>query len=431
MAQSIVGSVPTPKREERAMEPAYKHTIVESSYTPHTSLLSFVPGEPTLVEYYRGSYGRDEEQHAFEPHSPQTYASYKRINHLILKLNQGNSFTYDNVRAEVNDVISGYVLFDLTPNKGDLFIKDIGDGRAGLWTLVEQPEIFTVAADKCYGFEARLTAVVTQEIFDNLNSKVIEELYYQKDIAVAGGNAVLSKSDHDLNKKLYQSQIAIIEDLLANHYYWDEDTIAVPNEEGDLLYDYYLAKFLSYVIPSEFYGQRKRIALISINYWVNQRTMQEPFTVWDMFYRNDFDNGERYKHQFYTHPRNSLINTRTYGGIFYSKFDRAITIHEKPAHRDAYKMAGALFPVGPAPTYSNNPGTPYKYYFTDEFYTGKGGNENEAFIFKMFVDNVVGKKELLDYIQKYWTMSEIDKLYMGGIYLLAIRKALVTSSAYV
>ncbi|QDH47060.1 virion structural protein [Aeromonas phage D3] len=431
MAQTIIGATPAPKREERAMDPAYKHSLVESSYTPHTSMLSFVSGEPTLTEYYRGSYAQDEEQHSFEPQSIQTYASYKRINHLIMKLNVGENFMFDQVTGQSSVTITGYVLFDLTPNKGDLFIKDVGDGRAGLFTLVEQPEIYTVTADKCYGIEARMIGFVTQAIMDNLNSKVIEELWYQKDMAVAGGNAILSTMDHDLNKELYSAQIAIVEDVLANHYYWDEDTIAIPNDEEDLLYDPYLAKFLSYVIPTSLMGQRKKICLLSVNYWVDNRKMQEPLTIWDMFYRNDFSNPARFKQDFFVHPRNSLLNARTYGSVFFSKFDRAIVIHEKAARRDAYKMNGAMFAIGPSPTYSTTPGEPYSYYFSDEFYEGKSTNDNEKFVWDMFKDKTVDKKKLLEVLKGFWSMDEKDKLYMSGIYLLAIRMALVKSSAYV
>ncbi|QMV29161.1 hypothetical protein AP1_0463 [Aeromonas phage AP1] len=86
------------------------------------------------------------------------------INHLIMKLNVGENFMFDQVTGQSSVTITGYVLFDLTPNKGDLFIKDVGDGRAGLFTLVEQPEIYTVTADKCYGIEARMIGFVTQAI---------------------------------------------------------------------------------------------------------------------------------------------------------------------------------------------------------------------------------------------------------------------------
>jgi hypothetical protein len=55
MAQTVIGQVAEPVQEERAMDKVYRHSIVESHYTPHTSLLSFVSGSPTLVEWYRGS----------------------------------------------------------------------------------------------------------------------------------------------------------------------------------------------------------------------------------------------------------------------------------------------------------------------------------------------------------------------------------------
>lgn len=429
MAQTIIGSTPEPKREEHAMEPAYRHSLVESQYTPHTSLLSFVTGKPTLVEWYRGSYGADEDQQAFEPQSIETYSSYKRINNLIVKLTGDPNYTFDNVKAQSSQTLTGFVLFDLVPNIGDLLIRDIGDGRAGLFKLIEQPEIFTVAADKCYGFEAKLMAIVTESIMDNLNRKVIEELYYQKDIAVAGGNAVLTRTDKDLNKSLYQFQQAIVDDILANHYFADEDTIVIPNDEQDWLYDPYLAKFLSYVIPTSLMGIRKRICLLDVNYHVDNRRMQEPITIWDMFYKGEFNHPQRFKQAYFVHPKEAMLNTRMYNNVFYSKMDRVIVIHEQAANQNAYRYTGGVVPIGPHYSWPTEPGKPYTYYFTEEFYSG-GGNDREKFVWDMWVNKTVDKKKLTEVLEGYWNLSAVDKLYMGGIYLLAIRSALVTSSAY-
>lgn len=429
MAQTIVGETPVPKREERAMEPAYRHSLVESQYVPHTSLLSFVSGEPTLVEWYRGSYAEDEAQQAFEPDSLETYSSYKRINHLIVKLNGKPAYTFDNIKAESNDTINGFVLFDLVPNIGDLLIKDIGDGRAGLYKLTEQPEIFTTAADKCYGFEARLVAIVTQSIMDNLNSKVIEELHYQKDMAVAGGNAILTREDRDLNRELYQLQQGIVDEILGRHYFSDEDTIIVPNDEKDWLYDPYLAKFLSYVIPTQLMGMRPRICLLNVNYYVDSREQQEPITIWDMFYKGDFKHPKRYKQEFYVHPRESLLNTRMYNNVFYSKMDRVIVIHQDPAKTQTYRYTGGVVPVGPIYNWPKEPGKPYPYFFSDEFYNG-GGTDLEKFVWEMWVEKTIDKKKLVSILDKYWDLTDVEKLYMGGIYLLAIRTALINSSNY-
>lgn len=432
MAQTIIGGVKPPAPEPIALPKEYRHPLVESRYVPHTSLLSFVPGSPTLVEYYRGYYGADEEQHSFQPESIETYQSYTRIRNLILKVDNGQgNYNFVPDSGQSTHQLTGYVLFDLTPNKGDVFIKDIGDGQAGLYVITEQPEIKTINADKVYYFEAMLETVVDAAIAANLNSKVVKELYYSKESAVSGGNAVLSKSDWDNNLELERLRFAIMDDLLANCYFSDEDTIIVPNSDGDRLYDPYLAKFLSYVIPSSEIAPRNKIQLLNVNYYVDNRSMKEPVTIWDMFYRNDFKHPERYKHTFWVHNRASLINTRFYGNVFYSKMDRVITIHEEGAMRNPYLYSGALVP-SPIPSVPANTaadGVQWDYFFGEDFYTG-GGTELQQFIWKMFRDRTVDKQGVLDEASKYWGLSDVEKLYMGGIYIAAIKVALRNSSDY-
>lgn len=431
MGQTIIGSTKPPVKEETILPKEYKHTLIESRYIPHTSMLSNVPGTPTRTWWYRGSYGTSEEQHQFEPESIETYASYKLIHDLIVKIDNGNgAFNFNPVNRQASHRLSGYVLFDLVPNKGDLFIKDVGDGRAGLYAIVEQPEIKTIYADKVYYFEAELQAFMTQAIQDNLDKKTIEHLYYSKDSAINGGNAVLTADDFTLNKRLYDMQVAIIDDIMANHYFWDEDTICIPNSDGDWLYDPYLAKFLSYVFPTALIGARKKITTLSVQYYVDNRQMQDPITIWDMFYRNDFSNPQRYKQDYYVHPRNNLINTRFYGNVFFSKFDRAIVIHKEGAPRNPYLYSGALIPAPvPNPPRPPGEGTKWDYFFGDDFYAG-GGTETQKFVWKMFKEKTIDKAELMKVLEGYWSLDDVSKLYMSGIYVGAIKTALVTNSNY-
>lgn len=432
MAQTIIGKTPEKPKPEIALPKSYENTIIESRYIPHTSLLSFVPGMPTRTIYYRQSLGRDEEQQGFEPESIQTYASYKRIHELIIKVDNGNgNYNFDPVNGQGSNQLTGYVLFDLTPNKGDLFVKDIGDGRAGLYVITQQPEIRTIHADKCYYIEAELTAVMTNTIQSNLDQKVIGELYYSKDSAVDGGNAVLTENDYNLNKKLYDLQFAIVDDILAEHYFDDEDTIIIPNEEDDRLYDPYLVKFLSYVFPQKVIGARKKIRLLDPNYYVDSRRSNQPLTVWDMFYRNDFSAPQRYNKKYWVHNRHDMLNTRMYGNVFFSKMDRMINVYEESAKRGAYSFTGALLPNLVPGGYDGprEPGKPYTYFFSEGFYSGNG-TETEQFIFKMFKDKTIDKRALVGILEKYWDLDDKSKLYMSGIYVGAIKQALITNSDY-
>jgi hypothetical protein len=431
MAQTSIGGTKPPVEQERALPEEYKSSIIESKYVPQTSLLSMVPGTPTRTIYYRQYLGASEEQIGFQPESIETYQSYTRINNLIVKIDNGNgNYNFLPDTAQSTHQLTGYVLFDLTPNKGDIFIKDIGGGKAGIYVLNEQPELKTIQADKVYYFEATLMGEMTQAIQNNLDTKTVKTLWYSKDSAVNGGNAVLTQEDMQLNKRLYDAKFAIMDDLLSRHYYSAEDTVIIPNKDGDRLYDPYLAKFLSYVIPANEIAPRNRIRTISVQYWVDGTRTQEPMTVWDMFYRNDFSHPERYRNDFYVHNRASMINTRFYGGIFFSKMDRAITIHKEGAALAPYRYSGALIPAptAPGPRYPQE-GELWDYFFGDDFYTG-GGTETQKFIWRMFRERTVDKQGLMDVLDGYWLLDDISKLYMGGIYILAIRTALITTSDF-
>lgn len=431
MAQTSFGGTKPPVKQATALPEEYKSDIIESRYVPQTSLLSMVPGTPTRCHYYRQYLGQSSEQNSFQPESIETYQSYTRVANLILKVDSGNgNFNFLPQSGQVEHRISGYILFDLTPNKGDLFIKDIGDGKAGLYTITEQPELRTIQADKVYFFEATLEAVMTQAIQANLDIKTVKNLYYSKDSAVAGGNAVLTEEDYTLNKQLYDAKFAIMDDLLAHHYFSDENTVVIPNTDNDLLYDPYLAKFLSYVIPANEIAPREKIRTLNVQYWINGRTMQEPVTVWDMFYRNDFAHPARYKQAMYVHPRSSLMGTRAYGSVFFSKMNRVITVHSEGASIYPYTYSGGIIPTsGPMLSPPPQPGVEWKYFFGEDFFEGKG-TELQQFIWQMFRDRTLDKKGLLKVLDGYWLLDDISKLYMGGIYILAIRTALITSSNF-
>lgn len=431
MAQTIIGQTTPPKREEPKIFPeVYQHSIIQSSYVPHTSLLSFVTGSPTMVEYYRGSYASDEEQQGFEPDAIETYSSYKRIHNLILKLDDGEGqYNFDDTNAQSEKIYTGYVLFDLAPGKGDLFIRDVGDGRAGLFSIFAQPQIRTVYADKCYYFEARFQGFVTKPMMDNLNAKVIEELYYQKDVQVGGGQALLTKSDRELNLDISELKLAIMDDLLAKHYFKDEETIIIPNDDKDILYDPYLAKFLAYTLPTNLLGMRERIRILDVNYWADDRQQQEPITVWDMFLRGGFKRPQLYKQNYWVHPRGNLMNTRMYGNIYYSKMDRAIVVHQDPAVRQTYAFHGSMFPVGPTTPLPIEESKKWNYFFSDGFYEGKG-TELEKFVFDMWADKTVDKAQLVKVLENYWSLTDVQKLYMGGIYVGACKTGLLRNSTY-
>jgi len=81
-----LGSVIPPEPERpKIYSNTYKHSIVDSAYTPETSLLSMVDGTPRLMEYYRRKLMPDEELSQFQPDNSAVYQSYTRIKNLVGK----------------------------------------------------------------------------------------------------------------------------------------------------------------------------------------------------------------------------------------------------------------------------------------------------------------------------------------------------------
>ena len=79
------GVLAKPVPEPTVYDPGYKHSIVDSLYTPQTGLLSNVTGTPVLCAYYRTAHGASEEQIGVQLDDLITYQYFPLIRHLIVK----------------------------------------------------------------------------------------------------------------------------------------------------------------------------------------------------------------------------------------------------------------------------------------------------------------------------------------------------------
>lgn len=435
MAEAKIGELPKKPKEELIYDKDYRHSLTASSYTDQRSFLSNVSGSPMLVEYYRQVLGESEAPFTLQPESIETYQSYTRIKGMIIKIDGDKSPSFDDETGVMSEQGVAFVMADLAPIIFDVFIADIGDGKTGLFHISTPPRIRNLTADKVYEVDFKIIAIMNQRIEDNLTIKVVEDLVYSKDSAIRGGNAVISSTDYYDNKELMKFETNITQFMMQNFYFPAERTIILPPVDEDdtlLCYDPYLAQFLQYTIPTRRLGLRDSIDVISVEFGSMQRG-SKPVTVWDMFTQNNFSRPEQYKQTFWLHQRDSLLNTRYYGGFYYCKLDTVLLTVENAASRNAYRYTGPVM-TSMSMTYDTFqpglPGVEHTYYFSDEFYEGNPTDPNEKFIYDFFRDKTVDKKALLKILAKYWDMPPMDQVYMGGIYLLAIRISLSTTYDY-
>lgn len=435
MAEAKIGEIPKQPKPELIYDKEYRHSLTASSYTNQMSFLSNVSGSPMLVEYYRQVLGGSEAPFTLQPESIETYQSYTRVKGMIIKIDGDKSPSFDDETGVMSDQGVAYVISDLAPIIFDVFIADIGDGKTGLFHIPTPPRIRTITMDKVYEIDFKIIAIMNQRIEDNLNKKIVEDLVYSKDSAIRGGNAVITATDYYDNKELLKLETNIAQSMMESFYFPPERTIILPpvdEDDTELCYDPYLAQFLQFTVPSRRLGLRDGIDVISVEFGSMKRGTK-PVTVWDMFTQNNFTHPGQYKKTYWKHQRDSLLNTRYYGGFYYSKLDTAILTVEEAASKNAYRYTGPVM-TSMSMTYDTfQPGLPgeeYTYYFSDEFYEGNPTEPNEKFVFDFFRDKTIDKKALLKVLNGYWELEPKDQLYMGGIYLLAIRISLSTTYDY-
>lgn len=413
-------SVPTPDGP-KAYDAQFRPSIVESRYNNTTSLLSNVTGTPVRVNYYRQYLGKDEQAMGFQMDNVAVYQSYTLIHNLILKFQGKPGYSFDTDKAESTETGTAYVIFDLAPLTGDMFMRDIGDGRAGLYQVEGQPELFNFSADKVYLITFKLLYVVTAEVQANLDSRVVKELHYSKDSVLKGGNALLTSEDVESVKELMKMSYVITQLVLETGYYNPEETIVIPKESSadDIIYDPFLAKFLSYVLPlKEVFGS-KPINLISTQVGVNYN-YTAPKTVWDAILLKSPGLLAVAPKKLYLYSRRQFWGTRTYGGPIYTKIPYFLS-----ANKLDYSGRGYLYmtPYNAVPAAQPEPITEINSYFSEGFYVGSPANLFEKLIYDMAFNDITDRKALLDYAKTIPTLPPKDILYQGGVIVLMIEGA--------
>lgn len=417
----------------------YKHSIVDSQYNPGQNLLTMVSGTPRLVEYYRGVYNSTEEPIAFQPSDINTYQSYTRIKGLVIKEQGEGSFNFDPTSGTSTKTISAYTLFDLVPIKGDILIMDIGDGNAGLFMVFEQPEIFNVTADKVYFIQYKFLEILNSTVFEQLNSRVVEELVYTKDSVLNGGHAVIDHGTFNTQKELLAWRQTIAQHILSNHYWNAERTIALmePNPDYNSLnvdsmdpfqgsmyyiYDPYLVEFLCGMLTPELRGTYTYIQTHSLEYGGMAFSRKGTLNIWEVIKSRNFNALPQCNHKATWIDTQWFYNTRYYGNIRNTKFTFVLVTNPE----DYTKLNKQLSTQGNGVLGNFRFASPaankeVDYFLSEGFFKGTPTGEFEELMVDILKNNVMDRNRLLAYCNTFWELTPKEQLYHGAILLYLIQ----------
>ncbi len=223
--------VPNPNTEQyspKLTDKDYKHSIVSSKLTPVASLLTLVEGTSLTVDYYSQVLGRDEEPSTFDYYKDNVHQQYLLIKGFELKLQSAlnQSFDSEDQTANISGTATLYPYHK--PNIGDIFIADIGDGQAALFSITEV-EKKSMFKQSCYEINFMVSDYLTPDLEAKLQQKVVKETIFVKDFMLYGQNPIIATTEKVKLDNLQDLKEDVLADWLSEFYSVEFRTLLVPN----------------------------------------------------------------------------------------------------------------------------------------------------------------------------------------------------------
>jgi len=284
---AIINRHPNPPAPKRA-EPINVHTenrtaVVDTGVERLGNLLTHVEGMSWYVTYYQQVLGEDDQTGTQEVSLDPVNQQYRKIEAMEYKVQSPLSVS-TNSETYAQTLTGSAVIYPgtLIPNKGDVFLADIGAGELGVFTLTKI-ELMSHYKDRCYEVSYRMVRRVdsrTDVYLIDLDHKVVREYTYIKDYLVYGKDPIITSSEATLNQRL-QSQIDAVLMYYFNVYYSDDHATLLFPDNRSITYDPAIPKVMLSLFNTHDYPFVHKLR--TINTEAIPETQQ--MTIWDVLLR--------------------------------------------------------------------------------------------------------------------------------------------------
>lgn len=274
----------------------------------NAAILAYSEGTPIIVTYYHNLQANiNVKSHNTDLNlsNDNIHVAFRKIRNFELRLPSGFQFSYDREKnlAEFDGTCFFYPSFK--PYIGDIFLYEIGDGRIGMFK-VTSIEPLSIRQSSFVKAEIYLDSYATNETITDLEEKVSEVFYFDKDKFLQGENYLLSR-DSFVN---YRQLETLKKKLIENFYlrFGGEDKTSFFRPDG--IYDPYLVEFLKRKLP--FSPRFKRpVQLLPKLKDFNK-------SIWYMFLSGTLEDFDFCK-KFYTKKRKNVYHFDTFANELMNK----------------------------------------------------------------------------------------------------------------
>lgn len=309
---------------------------IDSRYQPLQSLLQYVEGSAWSVNYYCQYLNEDNANNPQQVDLNPIYQQYLLIHQLEMRVQSPLTQQMNQQSAEMEVVGSATLYPGVIPNRGDQFIADIGDGRAGVFAITNV-EKKSMLKDALYSIEYTLKGYSTPELLADLQRKTIREAHFVKDYLKYGQNPQVMASDYSDLKTLNAAYDEIVGQYFQDFYSHDFETLILPDQTNPT-YDPFIVKALMNWITVGENPLVQRIRVLN----VESEPVMRSVTVWDAI--SKMNRGV----VAMAARRMGIVNTRQFfvqadfGSIYYSGVARCVYPLEGRTDADRGHGLGSL-----------------------------------------------------------------------------------------
>lgn len=296
----------TPKVETRKpsyIEPEFfKGITIDTDYVPRSSMLQWLEGSLYVTDYYSQFLGKHSEPMPLSIDRSPTYQQYREIKSMELKVTSPISFSPDPTTRVMEVRGAGITLPFLVPNVGDMFVADVGDGRVGLFTVIEATRA-TILKDSVYNIEFVMQDEFTQQYRDDLQRKTIESFHFSRESLISGCGPFVTEKEYVRAIDYKKLREELVSRYLSDFYSRQYTTLLVPGQQLTT-YDHFVVKVVRESLSTTDNPLMRRVRELPVG---GERIMQTP-TLWDAVVRHE-------PHRLIDAIKNiHLVRTNLFGG---------------------------------------------------------------------------------------------------------------------
>lgn len=258
------------KTQPKKTKPIDIHTenqtaVVDTDVMRLDNILTHVEGMSWLVTYYQQVLGEHDETASQEVSLDPVNQQYRKVESFEFKV-QSELSVSTNTESYAQTLTGDSIIYPgtLIPNKGDVFLADIGSGEVGVFSLTEV-DLLSHYKDRCYQVSYRMVRRVsgkTDRYLTDLDNKVVQSYVYQRDYLVYGKNPVITESEYTLNQRL-QGQIEALMTYYFNVYFSDNHSTFLFPDNASVAYDPAIPKVFLSLFNSHDHPLMRRLRTIN------------------------------------------------------------------------------------------------------------------------------------------------------------------------